>query len=438
MVGSRLRIRVREAEAQVSRNVAKAEVNSGRTGRTVRRVALALAGLALLVVPGRAQTVVPTYTISTAAGNGTGGYTGDSGAATSAEVYMPSGMAFDSSGNLYFADQLNHRVRKIDTSGTITTVAGNGTSGYTGDGSTATSAELNAPCGVAVDSSGNVYIADTGNHVVRKVSSGNISTIAGNHTKGYTGDTSTATKAELDMPVGVAVDSSGNVYIADSGNNVVREVTVADGYINTVVGNGYADYFGDNIPALSSSLNHPLGIFLDGNGHIFIADQLNQRIRKVDLTTKIITTVAGNGIQGFAGDGAVATNSELQNPSWVTADSAGNLYIADMSNNVVRFVGSDGLIHNIAGNRGFGTYGDGGPALQAAITFPLAVAVNAAGKVYVAQGHDNLIRLLTPNQVSSTGSNRRMTKGIEVLPRRSRNTPASNSTSLPGGSIADL
>jgi sugar lactone lactonase YvrE len=386
--------------------------------------------LALLPALGLAQ-VAPTYTIATAVGNGTAGFLGDGGAATSAELNYPTGIAFDSSGNLYIADHVNHRIRKVDTSGNITTIAGNGTLGYLGDSAAATSAELDSPCGVAVDSSGNVYIADTLNHVIRKVAGGTITTFAGDQSlgSGYTGDTAAATSAQLNTPVGIVVDSAGNVWIADTGNSVIREVTT-DGNINTIVGNSYADYGGDGGTAIASSLNHPLGLALDAAGNMYIADQLNQRIRMVAATkgvittTSIITTVAGNGILASKDTGNLAIDAGLSDPSWVAVDSAGNLFIADLVNNIVRRVAAaDGTIATVAGNGQFGVYGDGGPALQAAITFPLSVAVNAAGKVYVSQGENNVIRVLTPVATTGSGARRHGIRSIEVLPRPRTESP---------------
>jgi sugar lactone lactonase YvrE len=405
---------------------------SGVRGWTPWRAAcLAASVLALLPASGLAQGV-PAYTITTVVGTGTAGFAGDSGAATSAELDLPGGIAIDGSGNLYIADQVNHRVRKVDASGTITTIAGNGTGGYSGDNGAATSAELNYPCGVAVDSSGDVYIADTGNNVIRKVAGGTITTFAGDFSlgSGYAGDTAAANAAQLDGPVGIVVDSAGNVWIGDTGNNVIREVTT-DGNINTIVGNSYADFGGDGGAAIASSLNHPLGLALDATGNLYIADQLNQRIRKVAAaksiitTTSIITTVAGSGILGYKGSGDLALDAGLLDPSWVAVDSAGNLFITDLVNNVVRRVATDGTIATVAGNGQFGDSGDGGPALQAAITFPLSVAVNAAGDVYIAQGENSVIRMLTPVQDASGGSGLRRHGGstIEVLPRPRPHSP---------------
>jgi len=419
-----------EAESQVIRSLMQSNDSCTRGWNPWRAACLSAFVLALLPALGLAQ-VAPTYTIATAVGNGTAGFLGDGGAATSAELNYPTGIAFDSSGNLYIADHVNHRIRKVDTSGNITTIAGNGTLGYLGDSAAATSAELDSPCGVAVDSSGNVYIADTLNHVIRKVAGGTITTFAGDQSlgSGYTGDTAAATSAQLNTPVGIVVDSAGNVWIADTGNSVIREVTT-DGNINTIVGNSYADYGGDGGTAIASSLNHPLGLALDAAGNMYIADQLNQRIRMVAATkgvittTSIITTVAGNGILASKDTGNLAIDAGLSDPSWVAVDSAGNLFIADLVNNIVRRVAAaDGTIATVAGNGQFGVYGDGGPALQAAITFPLSVAVNAAGKVYVSQGENNVIRVLTPVATTGSGARRHGIRSIEVLPRPRTESP---------------
>ena len=419
-----------EAESQVIRSLVQSNDSCTRGWNPWRAACLAASVLALLPALGLAQ-VAPTYTIATAVGTGTAGFAGDGGAATSAELNYPTGIAFDSSGNLYIADHVNHRIRKVDTSGNISTIDGDGTLGYLGDSAAATSAELDSPCGVAVDSSGNVYIADTLNHVIRKVAGGTITTFAGDQSlgSGYSGDTAAATAAQLNTPVGIVVDSAGNVWIADTGNSVIREVTT-DGNINTIVGNSYADYGGDGGPAIASSLNHPLGLALDAAGNLYIADQLNQRIRMVAATkgvittTSIITTVAGNGILASKDTGTLAIDAGLSDPSWVAVDSAGNLFIADLVNNIVRRVAAaDGTIATVAGNGQFGVYGDGGPALQAAITFPLSVAVNAAGKVYVAQGDNNVIRVLTPVATTGSDARRHGTRSIEVLPRPRTESP---------------
>ena len=213
---------------------------------------------------------------------------------------------------------------------------------YAGDGGTATSVELFSPLGVTVDASGNIYIADSGNNRIRKVtaSTGIITTVAGNGTGGYSGDSGVATRAELNSPSGVAVDASGNIYIVDSGNNRIRKVTASTGVITTMAGNGTGGYSGDNGVATSAELNSPYGVAVDASGNIYIADTNNLVIRTVTASTGIITTVAGNGTAGSSGDGGAATSAELSYPTAVVVDSPGNVYIADYNNNKVRTVGS--------------------------------------------------------------------------------------------------
>jgi sugar lactone lactonase YvrE len=313
--------------------------------------------------------------ITTVAGNGTGWFGGDGGAAVSAELHSPFGVAVDSSGNPYLADTTNNRVRKVGASGTISTLAGNGAPSYSGDNGAAIFAGLNSPTGVAVDNTGNLYIADKINNRIRRVgTSGNITTVAGNGTVGYAGDGGLATSAELYYPTGVAVDSAGNLYIADYDNNRIRKVNTS-GIITTVAGNGLAGYNCGNGVATSVGLHNPYGVAVDGGGNLYIADYGNQCIRKVNGAGNI-ATVAGNGIASYGGDGGPATSAELNYPTGVAVDSAGNLYIADYVNNRVRKVDSFGTITTFAGNGKAGFSGDGGPATGAELYNPTSVAVS--------------------------------------------------------------
>ncbi|HEV2690299.1 MAG TPA: SMP-30/gluconolactonase/LRE family protein [Bryobacteraceae bacterium] len=321
------------------------------------------------------------FNITTVVGNGTPGFAGDSGAAASAQLMSPGGLALDSSGKLYIADSGNHRIRVVSGS-TISTIAGNGTAGFAGDSKAATAAELNGPAGVAVDSKGNVYIADTANHVIRLVNpSGTISTFAGNNTAGYSGDSAVATSAQLFSPTAVIVDSAGNVDIADSGNNVIRQVTSTNN-IYTIVGGS----------ATTLQLNHPTGLALDASGALYIADTANRRIVKFAGGTA--TAFAGNGTTLFSGDNGPATKAGIDDPAGVCTDAAGNVYITDTFNNRIRRVTPDGIITTVAGNGHSAYSGDGGPAITAGLSFPRAVVADASGNVYVADSNNNVVRLL--------------------------------------------
>ena len=285
----------------------------------------------LLTLATSCPTFGQTYTISTFAGNGTAGYSGDNGPATSATL-SPAGIAVDAAGNLYIADTFNDRIRKV-SGGVITTVAGNGTSGSNGENIPATTAQLNWPYGVAVDAAGNLYIANTYNNRICKVSGGMITTIAGNGTHGFGGDNGPATAAQLSYPDGVAVDAAGNVYIADTDNDRIRKVS--GGVIATVAGNGTEGFSGDKGPATAAQLGWPYSVAVDAAGNLFIADTYNNRIRKV--SGGAIATVGGDGTFGFGGDKGPATSAAVS-PAGVALDSAGRLYIADTVNYRIRIL----------------------------------------------------------------------------------------------------
>jgi uncharacterized protein (TIGR03437 family) len=295
----------------------------GRSGRALRLALVLALGPALLAQTGG-------YLITTVAGDGAGGFSGDNGPAIGAALYSPQGLAVDSAGNLYIADLANNRIRKV-SNGVISTVAGNGTPGFSGDGGLATAAQLDQPYAVAVDSAGNLYIADCWNHRIRKVSNGVISTVAGNGTPGFSGDNGPATSAQLSDPAGVAVDSSGNLFIADMFSNRIRRVS--NGAITTVAGNGTQGFSGDNGPATSAQLSNPYAVAVDSAGNLYIADMANSRIRKV--SNGAITTVAGGGTQGLGGDGGPATSAQLS-ASGVAVYASGSPLIADSGNNRIR------------------------------------------------------------------------------------------------------
>jgi uncharacterized protein (TIGR03437 family) len=481
--------------------------------------------------------VTPAGALSRIAGTGRAGNTGDGGAATSAQLDFPDGIAVDAAGNVYVADRNSHVVRKI-SGGNISTVAGNGTAGYTGDGGAATSAQLNAPTGIAVDGAGNLYLGDTGNNVVRKiVPGGAISTFAGSGNQGYSGDGGAALNASLNQPQGEAWDQAGNLYFADTGNHRVRRVA-PNGVITTVAGNGLANYSGDNVggtgvvsssgdngPATASSVvlptdvavdragnlyvtdfgnskvrivsgagvittlignadgvpledgqaaasirlsgptgvavdaagtvyftegsvgagaglvkgdyrvwkvagglfssaagtglmsysgdggaastaqfNTPSNIAMDAAGNLYIADALNNRIRKMTPAGSM-STVAGTGIAGFSGDGKAALTAQLDGPRGVAVDGS-TIYIADTNNNRVRVVNPDGTIYTLAGNGNAGFFGDGDLAIKAALHAPQAVAVDHAGGFYIADTLDHRVRKVTQdNQITTIAGN---------------------------------
>ncbi len=330
--------------------------------------------------------------IETVAGNGTPGFSGDGGAATATQLNGPTGVALDGAGNLYIADASNRRIRKVDAAGVITTVAGNGRQGYGGDGGPAVAAQLSFPIGVALDGAGNLYIADSVSNSIRKVdAAGVITTVAGDGTRGYGGDGGAAVAARLYGPTGVAPDGAGNLYIADGGNSRIRKVDAA-GVITTVAGDGVLGNSGDGGPASAARLISPRGVALDGAGNLYIADSVGNRIRKVDAAG-VITTVAGDGTEGFSGDGGPATAAQLRDPTGVAVDGAGNLYIADWYDNRIRKVDySTGVITTVAGTGMNGYSGDGGLPTEAQLQRPQHVALDGAGNLYIADRFNNRIR----------------------------------------------
>jgi sugar lactone lactonase YvrE len=350
------------------------------------------------------KVAAATGNIQTVAGNGTIGFSGDGAPAASAALNNPSDVRVDGAGNIFIADYDNSRVREVVAStGNIQTVAGNGTYGYSGDGGPATSAQLNGPRSVTVDGSGNVFIADIGNSRIREVvaSTGTIQTVAGNGTDGSSGDGGPATSAQLFGPAGVAVDDFGNIFIADQDNNRIREVVAATGNIRTVAGNGDATYGADGGPATGAALNLPGGVFVDTVGNVIIADTANNRVREVPAATRNIQTVAGNGTISFGGDGGPATSAQLNHPQSVFADGSGNIFITDTSNQRIRKVAAaTGNIQTVAGNGSIGFSGNGGPAASALLDNPSDVRVDGAGNIFIADHDNNRVRQV----VASTGN----------------------------------
>jgi trimeric autotransporter adhesin len=400
--------------------------------------------------------------IHTVAGNGSATDSGDGGQATRAAVAYPWHIALDGSGAVYAVEYFNHKVRKVDAGGIISTFAGTGAEGFGGDGGPATQASLEYPLGVAADASGkNVVIADFGNNRVRRVDvAGTIQTLAGNglparvctspnqcgyYGDGYAGDGLSARFATLSNPLGVALDQAGNIFVADTVNNRIREVDAATGIIRTVVGTGEAGYSGDGGPATSARIVAPAamtvdsqgrlyfgqgsfirmvdnagvitrfagsgtggfsgdggpaiaagisvvtGLAFDAGGNLYLSDSGNSRIRRIG-TNGIITTVAGNGTRGFGGDGGAATAAELSSPWGLALDAAGNLYVADAGNGRIRKVDTRGIITTVAGNGASGYDGDGGSATATALSFPTAVAIDGGGDVFVSDRGNCLVR----------------------------------------------
>jgi len=343
--------------------------------------------------------------IDTVVGTGTGGYSGDGGDALSANIASPKGIFYDASGNLFIADSGNYRIRKIDVAtNIISTVAGNGVGTFAGDGGLATSASLWVPVDIHVDSVGNIYIADRDNHRIRKVdqATGVINTVVGSGPTGlgsgsFSGDGGLATSARLNSPSGVFVDSSGNIFIADNGNHRIRKVDASTGNIATVVGNGTT--LGDGGPAVSAACYNPTDLFIDTAGNIYIADTNHHHIRKVDAATGIINTIAGSGTtSGFSGDDGPATSAKLNSPVDVIVDVTGNIIFVDGGNFRIRKIdASTGIITTLAGNGKSAFSGDGGPATNAGI-FTHSISLNPSNELGISDFGNQRIR-----QIQSSG-----------------------------------
>ena len=347
-----------------------------------------------------AQSSATPYVITTVAGSDP---IRDGGPATDAALFAPNGVAVDSEGNVYIADTEHSRIRKVTPDGLISTIAGTGTEGFSGDGGPAVLAQLRLPSDVAVDRDGNLYIADLHNQRVRKVTpAGIISTVAGFGWGRWPTDLKrSAPETRLVHPRGVAVDVDGNLYIAESGNHQIRKVT-PQGAISTVAGTGKPGFSGDGGPALSAQLSGPGKLAFDADGNLYIVDGSNLRVRKV-TPQGIITTVAGNGERGSGGDGRLAVAAPLS-PAGLAVDADGNLYIADTGNNRIRKANSEGIITTVAGigGRRVGFSGDGGPATAAQLSLPSGLAVDSSGNLYIADTDNDRIRRVTTDGVIST------------------------------------
>ena len=324
--------------------------------------------------------------ITTVAGNGTAGFSGDGGPATAAEIYYDFEIATDNYGNFFLGDWYSYgEVRKVDAYGIINRFAGNGTYGFSGDGGPATAAQLSYNYGVCADPSGNVYICDWGNWRIRKVNtSGIISTYAGNGTLSYSGDGGPATAASLGYCWGIASDPSGNIYVSDYYYRHIRRIDASTGIITTIAGTGGSGSSGDGGPATAATFISPWFLACDPSGNVYVSDYSVDRIRKIDMSTGIISNYAGTGSFGFSGDGGAATAATFDDPMGIAIDGAGNLYISDLYNERIRKVNTSGIITTIGGNGTYGYSGDGGPATAAEFKYPYGIAVDGSQSVYIA------------------------------------------------------
>jgi len=360
----------------------------------------------LLLIAMSTTCALRAQVISTIAGTGTVGYTTDippvPGA--TAPLYDPVSVAVNATGDVFVADFSNHRIRKIDhISGSITTVAGVGIPAYWGDGGPATGAAIMFPYGMDFDVAGNMYFCDFGNNVIRKIStSGIISTIAGipGSPAAYTGDGGPATAARLANPMSVLVDLSGDIIISDQMNHALRKVDMTTGIISTIMGNGFIGMAlaGDGGPASAAKLNYPHGIDMDAAGNLYIADYGNNRVRMISVLTGLVSTVAGimpppvGSIYGYSGDGGPATAAQINYPEAIAVDGPGNIYIADFNNHAIRKVNTAGIMETVAGIGTDGFSGDGGPATVAQLNYPTYVAVRSDGDFFIADKTNQRIR----------------------------------------------
>ena len=347
----------------------------------------------------RIRKVTTDGIIKTIAGTSLLGFSGDGKPAVGAQLNSPVGIASDGPGNLYVADQSNYRVRKISVTGIISTIAGDGSPGNTGNGGAATMARINSVAGMNIDANGNVYFTDTGVSTVRMVTPGGlIRLVAGNGTYGGNGDGGPAASAQLANPTGVAIDASNSVYIADKDNHRIRKVDPAINKMSTIA--GATHFSGDGGQAAGAIMHYPFGVLVDRSGSILVSDTFNHRIRKISVAG-VITTIAGTGERGTTGDGGPAVLATLRYPQYLTQDAAGNTYFSDNANSVVRKINSTGTISRFAG-RFQGFSGDGGQADATDFGSIDGLAADAQGNVYISDGKNNRVRKVNPNGVVST------------------------------------
>jgi hypothetical protein len=342
--------------------------------------------------------------ITTIAGNGLTEFSGDGHPATNLALGGPSGICLDKKGNIFITNVYTARVTKL-AHDTLTTVIGTGQPGYSGDGGKGDTAKITNPFGVWTDMAGYLYVTDVYYSVIRKYNLANhyISTICGTGTNGFAGDGGPAAAALLEGPHGGCADVAGNLYFADYGNHRIRKIIAATGTIVTIAGTGTNGFSGDNGPATNVDLSYPNSVCLDAYGNIYFTEHGNHRVRKIDVNTGFISTVAGNGSAGFSGDGGLAVNASLNQPNCVFIAKNGTMYISDFGNNVIRGVTTAGFISTIAGNGIYGYSGDGGYATEASLAGPTAVIADNSGYIYLADGDNSAIRKITPFTFPSAG-----------------------------------
>jgi len=334
--------------------------------------------------------------METLAGTGESGYAGDGGPAAQALLDQPFGVEVDRHGDFVICDMANHSVRKVERgTGTITTVAGNGRKGDGGDGGPATQASMNEPYGLAVDRDGTLYVVDRLNARIRRVDgkTGLMTTLAGTGQSGSSGDGGPALQAQLAEPNGICLDGRGGLYIADVRGQRVRKVDLASGTISTVAGTGERRDHGDGGPAVAAGVFGPRAVVCDRAGNLFICQREGHKVRRVDARTGIITTIAGTGEKGYSGDGGPALQATFDGPKWITADARDNLYVVETENQCIRRIDAQtGVITTVAGSGRRGPVGDGGPALAAELDRPHGACVDAENILYIADSNNHRVR----------------------------------------------
>jgi DNA-binding beta-propeller fold protein YncE len=345
----------------------------------------------------------PSAVITTAVGTGRQGYSGDGGPADRALLNNPFDVAFDAGGNLYLSDTFNHCIRRVDArSGTITTVAGEGMKGFSGDGGLATKARLDEPYGVVLDKAGNLYFADRLNRRVRRVDgkTGVISTLAGDGSKTYSGDGGPADHAGLVEPNGVALDPDGRrLFIADVADHRVRVVDLTSGTITTFAGTGKGRHSGDGGPASDAAIFGARAVEVGADGTVYILERQGNTLRAVDPRTRMMSTIAGTGAKGYSGDGGPARSATFNGPKELAIDRSGNLLIVDTENHAVRRIDArSGVVTTLAGNGQRGGMGDNGPATSAQLSRPHGAAAGPNGAVYIGDTENHRIRKVAPGE----------------------------------------